>query len=117
MTQFSDEQKMHNFEQLYEKSKDDVLLQLHCAHESQQDSLCTHIVKAYDSTIVLDKRSLNPADFTALGFVLTHSSVCTTELAITSCHIGPEGLSALVTTITTFSVTLQTLRYVVCYCS
>ena len=54
MTQFSDEQKMYNFEQLYEKSKDDVLLQLHCAHESQQDSLCTHIVKSYDSSIVLD---------------------------------------------------------------
>ena len=111
MTQFSDEQKMHNFEQLYEKSKDDVLLQLHCAHESQQDSLCTHIVKSYDSTIVLDKQSLNPADFTALGYVLTHSNVPTTELAITSCHIGPEGLSALVKAINNSSFSLRILRY------
>ena len=111
MTQFSDEQKMHNFEQLYEKSKDDVLLQLHCAHESQQDSLCTHIIKSYDSTIVLDKQSLNPADFTALGYVLTHSNVPTTELAITSCHIGPEGLSALVKAIENSSLTLLILRY------
>ena len=111
MTQFSDEQKMHNFEQLYEKSKDDVLLQLHCAHESQQDSLCTHIVKSYDSTIVLDKQSLNPADFTALGYVLTHSNVPTTELAITSCHIGPEGLSALVKAINNSSLSLRILRY------
>ena len=111
MTQFSDEQKMHNFEQLYEKSKDDVLLQLHCAHESQQDSLCTHIVKAYDSSIILDKQSLNPADFTALGYVLTHSNVPTTELAITSCHIGPEGLSALVKAINNSSLSLRILRY------
>ena len=111
MTQFSDEQKMHNFEQLYEKSKDDVLLQLHCAHESQQDSLCTHIVKAYDSSIILDKQSLNPADFTALGYVLTHSKVPTTELAITSCHIGPEGLSALVKAINNSSLSLRILRY------
>ena len=111
MTQFSDEQKMHNFEQLYERSKDDVLLQLHCAHESQQDSLCTHIVKSYDSTIVLDKQSLNPADFTALGYVLTHSIVPTTELAITSCHIGPEGLSALVKAINNSSFSLRILRY------
>ena len=111
MTQFSDEQKMHNFEQLYEKSKDDVLLQLHCAHESQQDSLCTHIVKSYDPTIVLDKQSLNPADFTALGYVLTHSNVPTTELAITSCHIGPEGLSALVKAINNSSLSLRILRY------
>ena len=112
MTQFSDEQKMHNFGQLYEKSKDDVLLQLHCAHESQQDSLCTHIVKAYDSSIVLDKQSLNPADFTALGYVLVHSSVPTTELAITSCHIGPEGLSALVKAINSSSLAMRTLRCV-----
>ena len=112
MTQFSDEQKMHNFEQLYEKSKDDVLLQLHCAHESQQNNLCTHIVKSYDSSIILDKQSLNPADFTALGYVLIHSSVPTTELAITSCHIGPEGLSALVKAINSSSLTMRTLRCV-----
>ena len=111
MTRFSDEQKMHNFEQLYETSKDDVLLQLHCAHESQQDNLCTHVVKSYDSSIVLDKQSLNPADFTALGYVLTHSNVPTTELAITSCHIGPEGLSALVKAINNSSLSLRILRY------
>ena len=111
MIQFSDEQKIHNFEQLHEKSKDDVLLQLHCAHESQQDSLCTHIVKSYDSSIVLDKQSLNPADFTALGYVLTHSNVPTTELDITSCHIGPEGLSALVKAINNSSLSLRILRY------
>ena len=112
MTQFSDEQKMHNFKQLFEKRTIDVLLQLHCAHESQQDSLCTHIVKSYDSTIVLDKQSLNPADFTALGYVLTHSNVPTTELAITSCHIGPEGLSALVKAINSSSLAMRTLRCV-----
>ena len=112
MTQFSDEQKMHNFEQLYEKSKDDVLLQLHCAHESQQNNLCTHIVKSYDSSIILDKQSLNPADFTALGYVLIHSSVPTTELDITSCHIGPEGLSALVKAINSSSLAMRTLRCV-----
>ena len=111
MTQFSNEQKMHNFKQLFEKRKVDVLLQLHCVHESQQDSLCTHLVKSYDSTIVLDKQSLNPADFTALGHVLTHSSVPTTELAIASCHIGPEGLSALVKAINNSSLSLRILRY------
>ena len=118
MTQFSDEQKMHNFEQLFEKNKSDVLLQLHCAHESQQDSLCTHIVQSYESTIVLDKQSLNPADFTALGYVLTHSKMPTTEVAITSCPIGPEGLSALVKAINISSLTLRILRHVllgVCY--
>ena len=59
---------MDNFEQLFDKTKSNVLLQLHCAHKSQQNCLCTHIVKSYDSTITLNKESLNPADFMALGF-------------------------------------------------
>ena len=115
MTQFSDEQKMRNFERLFESTKSDVLLQLHCAHESQQDILCTHMVKSYNSKILLNAPSLNPADFTALGYVLTHSNVPATELAITSCNIGPEGLSALAKAIGTSSLSLRTIRFVLLY--
>ena len=115
MTQFSDEQKMHNFERLFESTKSDVLLQLHCAHESQQDILCTHMVKSYDSKILLNTPSLNPADFTALGYVLTCSNVPATELAITSCNVGPEGLSALAKAIGTSSLSLRTIRFVLLY--
>ena len=113
MTHFSEEQKMHNFEQLFERTKHDILLQLHCAHESQQDIICTHTVKSHSTKIILKSSSLNPADFTALGYVLTHSNVPTTELAITSCNIGPEGLSALTKAIDTSSLTLRAIRFVI----
>ena len=113
MTQFSEEQKMRSFEQLFEKTKYDILLQLHCAHESQQDNLCTHTIKSYDTKIVLNSSSLNPADFTALGYILTHSNEPPTELAITSCNIGPEGLSALAKAIGISSLSLRTIRFVV----
>ena len=116
MAQFSDEQKMNSFEQLFEKTKYDLLLQLHCAHESQQDTLCTHVVESYNSTIVLDKKSLNPSDFTALGYVLVNSAVSTSELAIIACHIGPEGLSALVKALNEFSLSLKVLWYDILHC-
>ena len=110
MTQFSDE-KMHNFKQLVEKTKSEVPLHLCCAHESQQNVLCTHTIDSYGSKIVLNSLSLNPADFTALGYVLTHSNVPATELAITSCNIGPEGLSALEKAVNVSPPpTLKTLR-------
>ena len=114
MTRFSDGQEMINFKQLFDKTKSDVLLQLHCAHESQQDILCTHVIESYDSAVALNKLSLNPSDFTALGYVLAHSSdtVPTTELSIISCHIGPEGLSALMKAIDTHSLALNKLRYI-----
>ena len=109
MTQFSGE-KMRNFEQLVEKTKSEVLLHLRCAHESQQDILCTHTVNSYGSKIILNSSSLNPADFTALGYVLTHSNVPATELAITSCNIGPEGLSALEKAVNVSPPPLKTMR-------
>ena len=108
MTEFSGE-KMRNFEQLVEKTESEVLLHLRCAHESQQDILCTHTVNSYESKIVLNSSSINPADFTALGYVLTHSNVPASELAITSCNIGPEGLSALEKAVNP-SLALKTLR-------
>ena len=111
MTQFSDEQKMLNFKQLFEKTQSNILLQLHCAHESQQNILCSHVTESHDSTVMLDDQSLNPADFTALGYVLTHSNAPATELAINSCHVGPEGLSALVKVMEFPLSSLKTLRY------
>ena len=101
---------MNNFEQFFNKNKSNVLLQLHCAHESQQRCLCTHVVKSYERAITLNKTSLNPADFTALGFVLTHSDEHATDLALTSCHIGPEGLAALVKEIGDSCLQLKLLR-------
>jgi hypothetical protein len=109
MTQFSGE-KMRNFKQLVEKTKSEVLLHLRCAHESQQDILCTHTINSYGSKIVLNSSSLNPADFTALGYVLTHSNVPPTELTITSRNIGPEALSALEKAVSIPSLALKTLR-------
>ena len=110
MTQFSDERKMHTCQKLFEKTAYDLLLQLHCAHESQQHDLCTHVIKSTGSAILLNKKSLNPADFTALGYVLSHSSVSTTELSLILCHIGPEGLSALVKAIDTSTTQDNTLK-------
>ena len=108
MTQFSGE-KMRNFKHLVKQTKSEILLHLRCAHESQQVILCTHTLDSYGSKIILNSLSLNPADFTALGYVLTHSNVPATELAITSCNIGPEGLSALEKAVNS-SLALETLR-------
>ena len=108
MTQFSDEQNTHSFEQLFETTKCDLLLRLHCYRE---DTLCTHVVESYNSNIILDKKSLNPSDFTAVGYVLVNSNVSTTKLATAACHISPEGLATLIKAINEYSLSLKVLRY------
>ena len=86
-----------------------TLLQLHCAHESRQQSLCSHIVQTNNSVISLSNEALNPADFTALGFVLRHLNDCHTNLNIKACHFGPEGLAALKSTVSSSELKLTSL--------
>ena len=89
-----------------------MLLHLHCCYESQKEWICTRIINAYDSCIKLNKQSLNPSDMTALGYVLTHSETPPKKLVISSCYVGPEGLTALAMEIRESALALEVLRYI-----
>ena len=93
------------------KKKDfsSILLHLHCAYESQQEEKCHQIMETYDSSIMLDNNSLNPIDMTALGYVV-NSTASLKELAITSCNLGPEGLTAFATVIADHTLAVETLK-------
>ena len=72
-----------------------TLLHLHCAFESQNKTMCTKVVNNYNSNISLHNQTLNPSDMTALGYVIANSKTPLKQLALASCRLGPEGLSAL----------------------
>ena len=52
---------------------------------------------------------------TALGYVISHSETSLKDLIISSCHLGPEGLAALVTEIKGKTIALEMLRYSTLY--
>ena len=87
------------------------LLHLHCAYESQNDWMCSQVMEKCESSITLHDHSLTPSDMTALGYVITHSEIPIKELNITVCHLGVEGLTALVTEIGDKKLSLEKLRY------
>ena len=88
-----------------------TLLHLHCAFESQNKTMCTKVVDTYDSNISLYNQTLNPSDMTALGYVIANSKTPLKQLALASCRLGPEGLSALLMEIKDdFSLPIETLR-------
>lgn len=113
MIQFSkNKQNMDIFAELFASKNSNTLLQLRCAHESQEHFLCTHVVQSCNSVIHLNEVLLNPPDFMALGFVLVKSERPATKLAITSCHnIGREGLTALLNAIGHSYLHIESLRY------
>ena len=101
---------LDNFEILLKETKDEgavrkprsrkkvvsnTLLHLHCAFESQNETMCSRVVDTYDSNISLRDQTLNPSDMTALGYVIANSKTPLKQLALASCRLGPEGLSAL----------------------
>jgi hypothetical protein len=83
---------------------------LHCAYESQKEWMCSQVVQQCASCIKLQDQSLTPSDMTALGYVIRHSEIPTKELNITSCHLGVEGLVALLLEIGDHSLSLEKLR-------
>ena len=109
-----------NFELLLSKTKTTIkkyqnqsmLLHLHCCYESQQEWTCTQVVNAYDSCIKLSKQSLTPSDMTALGYVMSHSETPLKKLVVSSCYVGPEGLTALAMELTEKLPELEVLRYI-----
>ena len=106
---------LNNFEKLLKETESEVvsntLLHLHCAFESQNETMCTQVVDTYDSNISLCYKTLNPSDMTALGYVIANSKTPLKELTLASCRLGPEGLSALLMEIKDdCSLPIETLR-------
>ena len=95
------------------KAVSNTLLHLHCAFESQNKTMCTKVVDTYDSNISLHNQTLNPSDMTALGYVIANSKTPLKQLALASCRLGPEGLSALLMEIKDDCLlSIENLRYI-----
>ena len=110
MTKFADENMMEIFELLYSQTSDS-LFHIHCAYESQQECTCSYVVQSLNGSIELKRETLNPADCTALAYVILNSITPTTKLALTSCTIGPEGFTAIVKETKDMCLSVNALRY------
>ena len=111
-TQFLDEKTMNIFKLIYSQTSNN-LHRILCAHESQQECVCTYVVQSLSENIELNRRTLNPADCTALAYVILNSTTPTDKLALTSCTIGPEGYTAIVKEAHDKHLTVKTLRYLI----
>ena len=88
-----------------------TLLHLHCAYESQQDWMCSKVMGKCDSCLELRDQSLSPSDMTAVGYVVRRSEMPLKGLEIASCHLGVEGLAALLTEVGDKELSIVKLRY------
>ena len=67
---------------------------VHCAFESQLTEFCDYIIR--DSELVVDGYSAStPADFAALGYVITRASKCVSKLVVQECFWAEGAALAL----------------------
>ena len=61
------------------------LYMFHCAYESQQETICYRVMELLNGQITLFPGVLTPADFTALGYVISTASLMVTAIIFHQC--------------------------------
>ena len=72
-----------------------TLHHLHCTYESQSEVTCRSLVLACNKMLSLTKETLNPADGTAVGFIVANTGVRIEGIKLESCNIDLEGFETL----------------------
>ena len=75
-------------------SKEDTLLLLHCAFESQCGDTCSTLGNKLNSSIDLSDQSLTASDISAVGFLMCAYPI--KEVDICDCFCGDNGVEALI---------------------
>ena len=65
--------------------QNDPLYMFHCAYESQQETICYRVMELLNGQIKLFPGVLTPADFTALGYVISTASLMVTAIRFHQC--------------------------------
>ena len=108
------------FTSIVEGNKDDrlaVLHMMHCAYEATEAGACSSLMKKLRGIMDVQDVTLNAADCTALGFITAKAPSVVSELDMSYCHIGPEGMEAFVDQIKSVGIlpNVHTLRFVSIY--
>ena len=73
-----------------------VLHMMHCAYESTKVDACQELLDILRGRIDVMDVTLNQSDCAVLGFVVTKAFQLLTQIDLSYCHIGPEGMAAFV---------------------
>ena len=84
------------FKDILETNRCNQLLLVQYAYESQNAETSQMLASLSDGVISIEKKTLNPSDFTALGYVMKSASRAFHETNIISCSVTSEGVLALI---------------------
>ena len=82
--------KVHQFVEITMGAGPDLLYIFHCAYETQESTICYRAMEIVEGQIELEAVVLTPADFTALGYVISTASFLVISVSIRYCLLYEE---------------------------
>ena len=89
------EYKMYQFAEITKSVGPDCLYMVHCAYESQQPDVCRRAIKLLNGRVFLSWGTYTPADFIALGYVVSTASQQVVDFRISPCILYEDSVSEL----------------------
>ena len=86
--------KNSRFKSILESTSGKHLFLIQCAYESQQQLICTQLLKSENYHIQLADKYLTTPDFTAMGYIM-NKSVLPVTLSLKNCKINIEAIDAM----------------------
>ena len=87
--------KMYQFDMITKSVGPDCLYMVHCAHESQQPDVCHRALTLTNGEVSLSFGTFTPADFIALGHVVSTASQLVFALRICPCILYEDSVGEL----------------------
>ena len=69
---------------------------VHCAFEAKSNDACVDLISQLEGRMDVNDISLTPSDCAAVGKVTSNAHDYVKEIDLSYCHLGPEGIGALV---------------------
>ena len=82
--------KVHQFFEITMGAGPNLLYTFHCAYETQESTICYRAMEIVQGKIYLGMVVLTPADFTALGYVISTASFLVISVSIRYCLLYEE---------------------------
>ena len=88
--------KMYQFDDIASPvGPEDCLYMIHCANESQQPDICRRVLERIDGHVRLDSGIFTPADFKALGYVISNALDLVSAITIPSYALYDDSITKL----------------------
>ena len=96
MLDYTSSSSMDTFKHLMRTTKDE-LFKIQCCHESQQPSLCTHVINISSGHIEFADNSITSSDCVAIGYaiVVNKSESRLVNICFNNCTLSSEGTVTL----------------------